>query len=65
MNEKEDEEMLGVLNEEKIEAKEVRLSIKNIELIKELASKQEPLIVENGIAQIDSSHPDYEFWMED
>ncbi|MDM5248360.1 MULTISPECIES: hypothetical protein [unclassified Lysinibacillus] len=50
---------------EKIEAKKVRLSIKNIEIIKELASKQEPLIVENGIAKIDSSHPDYEFWMED
>jgi len=63
LNKKEDDEMLEV--KEKIEAKKVRLSIKNIEIIKELASKQEPLIVENGIAKIDSSHPDYEFWMED
>jgi len=30
-----------------------------------LASNQEPLIVVDGVAQIDSSHPDYKFWTED
>lgn len=63
MDKKEDENMMPVV-EEKYEPTKV-ISIKNIELIKELASKQEPLIVKNGIAQIDSSHPDYNFWMED
>lgn len=33
--------------------------------IKELSSKQEPLVVKDGVAQIDPSHPDYKFWMEE
>lgn len=47
----------------------IKDKIQNFEIdserIKELASKKEPIIVKNGVAQIDSSHPDYSFWMED
>jgi len=30
-----------------------------------LAKDKTPIIVENGIAKIDSSHPEYKFWLED
>ena len=37
----------------------------DIELIKELVSQKETIVVKDGVAQIDPSHPDYVFWMED
>lgn len=37
----------------------------DIGLIKELASQKETIVVKDGVAQIDPSHPDYAFWMED
>lgn len=42
-----------------------RFPVINEELIKKLASEKEPIVVKDGVAQIDSSHPDYDFWMED
>lgn len=41
------------------------VQIFDIERIKELASQKETIVVKDGIAQIDPSHPDYAFWMED
>lgn len=26
---------------------------------------KEPILVEDGVAQIDETHPDYDYWMED
>jgi len=65
MNEKEDEDMLGVLN--KVEITEHNLQNYEIDsdCIKELVTSKEAVIVKNGVMQIDSSHPDYDFWMED
>lgn len=42
-----------------------QLPIIDEELIKKLVADKEPLVVKDGVAQIDSSHPDYDFWMED
>ncbi|WAB25098.1 hypothetical protein M3_0147 [Lysinibacillus phage vB_LfM_LysYB1] len=42
-----------------------QLPIIDEELIKQLVADKEPLVVKDGVAQIDPSHPDYDFWMED
>lgn len=57
--------MLGVLN--KVEITEHNLQNYEIDSdrIKELVTSKEAVIVKNGVMQIDSSHPDYDFWMED
>jgi len=47
------------------EIEKIKEVLSNVEFNKELASKQEPIIVKNGVVQIDPSHPDYEFWTED
>lgn len=42
-----------------------RVPVFDEELIKKLALEQEPLVVKDGVMQIDPTHPDYDFWMED
>lgn len=67
MKERDDKDMLGVLNDNRYAAKkknspQYKLDSKRI---KELVASKEVVKVKNGVIQIDPSHPDYDFWMED
>ena len=39
--------------------------MKSLSQIEELVASKDVVKVKNGVIQIDPSHPDYDFWMED
>ncbi|MGE7942621.1 hypothetical protein ACQKNB_11090 [Lysinibacillus xylanilyticus] len=67
MKERDDKDMLEVLKEEKFDTKEKLPKRYDLDSkrIKELVASKETVIVKNGVMQINPSHPDYDFWMED
>jgi hypothetical protein len=67
VKERDDKDMLEVLKEEKFDTKEKITKRYDLdsERIKELVASKETVIVKNGVMQINPSHPDYDFWMED
>ncbi|MFJ8459340.1 MULTISPECIES: hypothetical protein [Lysinibacillus] len=67
MKERDDKDMLEVLKEEKFDTKEKIPKRYDLDSkrIKELVASKETVIVKNGVMQINPSHPDYDFWMED
>ncbi|WP_342546116.1 hypothetical protein [Lysinibacillus sp. FSL K6-4013] len=42
-----------------------RIQMKSLSQIEELVASKDVVKVKNGVIQIDPSHPDYDFWMED
>lgn len=66
MCKKEEQDMLDTLL---IPKKTKELSSENLRISEstanKLVEKKTTIFCKDGIAQIDSSHPDYKFWMED
>ncbi|GIN55952.1 hypothetical protein J8TS2_02710 [Lederbergia ruris] len=55
-------EMLQKVNEGQSTPKNIQITNESIE---KLIKRKNPIFCKDGVAKIDSNHPDYEFWMED